>query len=109
MARKLKDIGLGVAVTLLLAGLIVTGMGFGIINQETTDPSGIESLYNFLGGGLLAFIGGGVSLIMLIVLATIGFYEISKRSGTKGVLIGVGALVCFLALIFWSIVHQISS
>jgi hypothetical protein len=105
MARNLKEIGLGAAIILLLAGLIVMGLGFGIINQETTDPSGIESFFNFLGGGFVVLLGGGVSLVMLVVLITMGFVEIAKRSGTKGILLGAGALVTVFILFLWSILQ----
>lgn len=103
MVRKLKEIGLGAAIILFLAGLVVMSVGFGIINEETTDPSGIELFFNFLGGGFIVLLGGGVSAVMLTVLVVMGFVEIGKRSGTKGVLIGVGALVLVCVLIFWSI------
>jgi len=103
MAKNLKEIGLGAAIILFLAGLVVMSLGFGKINEETTDPSGIELFFNFLGGGFIVLLGGGVSAVMLTILVVMGFVEIAKRSGTKGVLIGVGALVLVCVLIFWSI------
>lgn len=103
MLEKLKRIGLGAAVILFFAGLVVMGMGFEIMNRETTDPSGIELIFNFLGGGFVVLLGIGVSAVMSAILVIIGFVEIAKRSGTKGVLIGVGALVLVCVLIFWSI------
>jgi hypothetical protein len=105
MARNLKEIGLGAALILFFAGLMGMGLGFGIINQGTTDPSGIESFFNFLGGGFIVLFGGGVSFVMLIVLIVMGFVEIGERSGTKGVLVGVGALVSVFILILWSILQ----
>ena len=82
---------------------MVMGMGFEIINRETTDPSGIEFFFNFLGGGFVVLLGGGVSAVMGTILVVMGFVEIGKRSGTKGVLIGVGALAIVCVLILWSI------
>jgi NADH:ubiquinone oxidoreductase subunit 6 (subunit J) len=103
MIRKLKKIGLGAAIILFLAGLVVMSLGFGIINEETTDPSGIELFFNFLGGGFLVLLGGGVLAVMLTILVVMGFVEIGNRSGTKGFLIGAGALLLICVLIFWSI------
>ena len=103
MARNLKEIGLGVTIILFLVGLMVMGLGFGKINQETTDPSGIELFFNFLGGGFVVLLGGGLSLVMLVVLIVIGFGEIAKQSGTKGILVGVGVLISVFILILWSI------
>ena len=101
--QKLKEIGLWAAIILLLAGLVVMRLGFGIINEETTDPSGIELFFNFLGGGFVVLLGGGVAAVMLTVLITMGFVEIGKRSGAKGVFIGVGVLGLICVLILWLI------
>lgn len=101
--QKLKEIGLWAAIILLVAGLVVMRLGFGIINEETTDPSGIELFFNFLGGGFIVLLGGAVSAVMLTILVVMGFVEIGKRSGTKGVLIGVGVLVSVCVLILWLI------
>ena len=101
MMQKLKEIGLWAAIILLIVGLAVMGMGFEIINRETTDPSGIESFFNFLGGGFIVLLGGGVSAIMLTALIIMAFVEIAQRSGTKGVLIGVGVLFSVCVLMLW--------
>jgi hypothetical protein len=101
--RKLKEIGLWAAIILFLVGLVVMRLGFGIINEETTDPSGIELFFNFLGGGFVVLLGGAVSAVMLTLLIIMGFVEIGKRSGTKGVLIGVGVLLSVCVLILWLI------
>lgn len=103
MVRKLKEIGLWATIILFLVGLVVMSLGFGIINEDTTDPSGIELFFNFLGGGFIVLLGGGVAAVMLTILITLGFVEIGKRSGTKGVLIGVGVLLVACGFIFWSI------